>query len=468
MGMTVLDQLTAALGADKVLTDESSLQERRHDYWFLSALNDFQGRPAPKPLCVVRPISVDDVIATVNTCREAGLALITFGLGSGVCGGVIATPESVLLDMSSMDRVREIDPINMLASFEAGHNGAAAEKAVAAKGMTIGNFPQSIAMSSVGGWIATRASGQFSSVYGNIEDIVYSIEAVMPDGSVVNFGKAPRASAGPDLRHLLLGSEGTMGVITGVTFSLRRQAEKRLSQSFYAPDMITGLEAQRQIVQQGWAVPVMRLYDEVESVRHAGDHHRDGCAVLMLVHEGPAARVDLEVVEVRRIALEVGLEEAPAAITEGWLEHRNDVPSWDELLSKGYVVDTIEISAPWTQIGDVYNDAVAALKAIPHNLIGSAHSSHVYRSGINLYFTFVAQPTDKAEMAATYLASWKAVLDATAAKGGGVAHHHGIGRVRKNHLSEDLGDTGIAVLRAVKSALDPAGIMNPGVLLPDV
>ena len=366
-----------------------------------------------------------------------------------------------------MHRVREIDSINMLASFEAGHNGAAAEEAVAAKGMTIGNFPQSIAMSSVGGWIATRASGQFSSVYGNIEDIVYSVEAVMPDGSVVNFGKAPRASAGPDLRHLLLGSEGTMGVITGVTFSLRRQAEKRLSQAFYAPDMITGLEAQRQMVQQGWAVPVMRLYDAVESVRHAGDHHRDGCAVLMLVHEGPAIRVDLEVAEVRRIALEAGLEEAPASITEGWLEHRNNVPSWDELLQQGYVVDTIEISAPWTRIGDVYHDAVAALQAIPHNLIGSAHSSHVYRSGINLYFTFVAQPTDETEMAATYLASWQAVLAATAANGGGVAHHHGIGRVRKNQLSEDLGDSGVAVLRAMKSALDPAGIMNPGVLLPD-
>jgi alkyldihydroxyacetonephosphate synthase len=467
MSMAVLDQLTSSLGADRVLTDEAALQSRRHDYWFLSALNEFQGRHAPKPLCIVRPISVDDVVATVNICREAGVALITYGLGSGVCGGVIATPHSVLLDMSSMNRVREIDPINMLASFDAGHNGGAAEAAVASKGMTIGNFPQSIDLSTVGGWVATRASGQFSSVYGNTEDMVYSIEAVMPDGSVVNFGKAPRASAGPDLRHLMLGSEGTMGVITGVTFSLRRQAEKQTTQSFYAPDMITGLEAQRQIVQQGWAVPVMRLYDEVESVRQAGDHHRDGCSILMLVHEGPATRVALEVDEVRKIALESGLEEAPTAITEGWLEHRNHVPSWEDLLSKNLVVDTIEISAPWTRIGDVYNAAVAALKSVPYNLFGSAHSSHVYRSGINLYFTFVAQPADAAEMAETYLASWKAVLDATAANGGGIAHHHGIGRVRKNYLSEDLGDTGVAVLRAVKSALDPEGIMNPGVLLPD-
>jgi alkyldihydroxyacetonephosphate synthase len=465
--MSVLDQLVSALGDDKVLTDESVLQARSHDYWFLSALNDHQGRHAPNPLCVVRPYCVEDVVAVVNTCREAGVPLITYGLGSGVCGGVIATAESVLLDMSSMDGIREIDQVNMLASFDAGHNGGAAEAAVAKKGMTIGNFPQSIDLSSVGGWVATRASGQFSSVYGNTEDILYSVEAVMPDGSVVTFGKAPRASAGPDLRHLMLGSEGVMGVITGVTFSLRRQAEKRVSQAFYAPDMMTGLEAQRQIVQQGWATPVMRLYDEIESVRQAGDHHRDGCSVLMLVHEGPTARVELEIDEVKKIALDTGLEEAPAEITENWLEHRNHVPSWDELLSKGLVVDTIEISAPWTRIGDVYNDAVDALKKVPHNLIGSAHSSHAYRSGINLYFTFAAQPDDASKMADTYLACWKAVLDATAANGGGIAHHHGIGRIRKNYLSQDLGETGVAVLRRVKSALDPQGIMNPGVLLPD-
>lgn len=465
--MSILDQLTSNLGTDKVITDEAVLQARRHDYWFSSSLNDYQERPTPAPLCVIRPTSLDDVVATVNTCRQAAVALIPFGLGSGVCGGVRASPESVLLDMSSMNRIREIDPINMLASFDAGHNGGEAEAAVAKQGMTIGNFPQSVDLSSVGGWVATRASGQFSSTYGNTEDILYSVEAVMPDGSVVTFGKAPRASAGPDLRHLMLGSEGTMGVITGVTFSLRRQAEKRAPQAFYCPDMITGLEAQRQIVQQGWAVPVMRLYDEVESIRQAGDHHRKGVCVLMLVHEGPASRVDLELAEVKRIALMAGLEEAPAEVTTDWLKHRNHVPSWDELLSKGLVVDTIEISATWTNIGDVYNDAVAALKDVPHNLIGSAHSSHAYRSGINLYFTFVGQPEDPAQMSQSYMDSWKAVLDATAANGGGIAHHHGIGRVRKAFLAMDLGETGVAVLRTLKSAVDPKGIMNPGVLLPD-
>ena len=161
------------------------------------------------------------------------------------------------------------------------------------------------------------------------------------------------------------------------------------------------------------------------------------------------------------------LEEAPAEVTTDWLKHRNHVPSWDELLSKGLVVDTIEISATWTNIGDVYNDAVAALKDVPHNLIGSAHSSHAYRSGINLYFTFVGQPEDPAQMSQSYMDSWKAVLDATAANGGGIAHHHGIGRVRKAFLAMDLGETGVAVLRTLKSAVDPKGIMNPGVLLPD-
>ena len=289
----------------------------------------------------------------------------------------------------------------------------------------------------------------------------------MPDGSVVTFGKAPRAAAGPDLRHLLMGAEGTLGIVTGVSFSLRRRAEKQVCQAFYTKDMISGLEAQREMMAQDWAVPVMRLYDATESARHAGDDHKEGMGVLMLVHEGPAPKVLVEVEAVKKIISDAGLEEAPAAITERWLVHRNHVPSWDEFISDGYVVDTIEISSTWTTIGQIYEDAVAALQDVPANIVASAHSSHAYRSGVNLYFTFVSQPEDAATMSDNYLASWKAVLDATAKNGGGVAHHHGIGRVRKSHLAHDLGDAGVSVLQQIKAALDPRGIMNPGVLLPD-
>ncbi len=248
-----IDALTRHLGAQKVLTDTTILNQRRHDYWVLSHLDDLQDRPAPRPRCVVQPQTVDDVVATVNACRDAQVAIVPFGLGSGVCGGVLGHPDRVLLDLSSLHATRHIDPVNLLATFDAGKRGSEAEAEVAALDLTIGHWPQSIAVSSVGGWIATRASGQFSTANGNIEDLVYSIEAVLADGSVVHAGKAPRASSGPDLRHLLLGSEGTLGIITGVTLSVRRKPEAQDYSAFATTSMQQGFDFQRELIQRGWS-----------------------------------------------------------------------------------------------------------------------------------------------------------------------------------------------------------------------
>jgi alkyldihydroxyacetonephosphate synthase len=465
--VTTLDQVNATLGPGKVLTDAAILADRRHDYWMVSHLRDRLGEPAPAPLCVVRADSVADVQAVVRIARIAaatGAPLIPFGLGSGVVGGVITSPQSILLDMGGMNRTRFIDEANLLAGFDAGKNGLEAEQEVAAKGLTIGHWPQSIAVSSVGGWVATRASGQFSTAYGNIEDLIYAVEAVMPDGSLVTLGKGPRASAGPDLRHLLMGSEGTLGVITGVTLSLRRAAEARALSVFAAPDMAAGLEFQRQVIQSGWAPPVMRQYDERESGRLHADA-RD-CTVLM-VHEGPAGLVAAEKAAIDSLAGAAGLAGLPPSIAEHWLEHRNYVIAWDTILSRNIVADTVEISATWDRIGGIYEAAVADLKAIDGCLAASAHSSHVYRSGVNLYFTFAIGLPDPELMEAAYFAAWDAIMTATADGGGGVAHHHGIGRVRRDWLQADLGPDGVALLRRLKAALDPAGVMNPGVLIPD-
>ncbi|HEY9219711.1 MAG TPA: FAD-binding oxidoreductase [Phenylobacterium sp.] len=459
-----IDALKSALGPDRVLTDEATLQSRRHDYWMVSHLRDRLGTPAPSPRAVVRPGSVSDVQAVVRYCNDTRTALIPFGLGSGVVGGVIAGPDVLVLDMGAMDRTRSIDPENLLASFDAGKNGFAAETEVAGHGLTIGHWPQSVEVSSVGGWIATRASGQFSTAYGNIEDIVYAVEAVLPDGALVSLGKGPRASAGPDLRHLMMGSEGTLGVITGVTLSLRRAAQKQGLSAFAAPDMRSGFGFQRELVQSGWRPPVMRQYDKRESGR-LHDAARD-CTVIM-VHEGPAALVDAEIEAAARLAAEMGLSALPTAIVEHWLQRRNHVQPWDNLLARNIAADTVEVSAPWDRIAAIYDAATASVAQIEGCMAASAHSSHVYRSGLNLYFTFAVQRDDASQLEGAYFDAWRRIMQATADGGGSVAHHHGIGRVRRDWLERDLGPEGVALLRKLKAALDPNGIMNPGVLIPD-
>jgi alkyldihydroxyacetonephosphate synthase len=468
MGSPIIEALAAAIGAAKVRTDDATLQERRHDYWVLSHLDDLQGRPAPKPACVVQPESVDDVVAVVNTCRENGVALIPFGLGSGVCGGVLSHPDSVLLDMSTMNRSRYIDETNLLASFDAGKNGGEAEREVAKHGLTIGHWPQSVDVSSVGGWVSTRAAGQLSTGYGNIEDVVYSIDAVLPNGEVLHAGKAPRAAAGPDLRHILMGAEGTLGVVTGVTFALRRAPERSARTAFYAKTMEAGFEAQRVIVQSGWLPVVMRQYDAAETHRNFPDHAHGDDALIIMIHEGPAAKVEAELAGVRDIAEIMELASAPEDAVTKWFENRNHVHLWEFYLEKGSIVDTVEISAPWDKIAGIYREVVQSLQSVNGILIGSAHSSHVYRTGVNLYFSFEARPENSEDMADVYNDCWRRIVETTAAGGGGIAHHHGIGRVRKNYLPHDLGDGGTALLRTLKRALDPTGFMNPGVLFPDV
>lgn len=464
MIQTLTEDLRSALGETKVDTSEAALNARRHDYWVASHVRDFAGTPGPTAACVVRPANVADVQAVLRIANARQTPVIPFGLGSGVVGGVVAAPDAILLDMSAMNAVRVIDPVNLLASFDAGKNGLEAEQAVAAQGLTIGHWPQSVAVSSVGGWIATRASGQFSTAHGNIEDIVHSIEAVLPNGDIVTLGKGPRAASGPDLRHLMLGSEGTLGVITGVTFSLRRSPQMRAVSGFEAPDMCAGFDFQREVIQSGWRPPVARQYDERESRRL--DARATACLILF-VHEGPAAVVEAEVAAVAELARQSGIATAPPDIVDHWLSHRNTVPSWDMFLSRGIVLDTVEVSADWTKIAAIYDDATASLQSVEGCLAGSAHSSHLYRSGLNLYFTFAIQVGDASRMEAVYTDCWRRIMEATDAHGGSLSHHHGIGRVRRAYLERELGPNGVALLRRIKATLDPNGIMNPGVLIPD-
>ena len=459
-------QLANLIGPEQVTADAKALVAHRFDRWCLKYWQDWQGEVLNTPDCAVRPRDAADIQKVVRFAAEHDVPIVPWGLGSGVCGGIEPSPGQILLDMSAMNRVLSVDEDNLLLTVEAGINGLIAEEAAAERGLTIGHWPQSIGISSVGGWVSTRASGQFSTAYGNIEDMVYAIEMVMPDGELVTLGKAPRAAAGPDLRHLALGAEGTHGVITSVTLSLRRQPDARRFSAWYCADMRSGFRAQREIVQQDWRPPVMRQYDASEVARLFPDHVKDKECLILLVHEGPSSRVDAEVRAIESIMADLGLDPADAGAAEGWMDHRNNVPEWRDLLDQGLIADTIEVSGTWSQIDAIYDDVVAALKTVPDCVNASAHSSHVYRSGINLYFTFACMPEDASVMGARYLDSWDRALTATASAGGGIAHHHGSGRLRRDYLHHDLGENGVALLRKLKKAIDPQGLLNPGNLLP--
>lgn len=466
----IIETLRKEIGGDKVHTSDEVLDARRFDYSVPAHLRDWRGEELARPGVVVRPESTAEVQSVLRVAGETRTPVVPYGLGSGVCGGILSDPSVILVDLSRMNRIREIDETNLLASFDAGKQGLEAEEAVAALGLTIGHWPQSIAVSTVGGWVSTRASGQFSTAYGNIEDIIYSIEAVLPNGDIVQLGKAPRAAAGPDLRHLLMGAEGTMGIITGVTFALRRKPEERAYSAYYTPSLSAGFEAQRTIIQSDWRPPVMRQYDAAETGRNFSDFTAESAqdrGLLLMVHEGPSSRVEVELEAVGGIAKRFGLEEAPKGIVTHWMENRNHVPTWQQLFEGGLIADTIEISASWTKIEAIYDEAITSLREIDAVIAASAHSSHVYRTGINLYFTFVARHDDSADMEATYLECWRRVMQATARHGGGIAHHHGAGRIRKSYLVHDLGETGLSLLRTIHRAIDPQGLMNPGNLIPD-
>lgn len=463
---TLIKELAARLGSDAVLTEEGALRAHRRDAWVLSELDDLERALVPLPVCVVRPRTVEQVTDVVDICRRSQTPLVPSGLRSGVCGGVLAPEGSVLLDLSALNQIRAVHTSDLVGRFDAGVRGSDAEAALNAHGLTLGHFPQSMALSSVGGWVATRAAGQFSTAYGNIEDLVLGIEAVLPDGTFVRTGDAPRSSTGPDLRHLLLGSEGTLGVITGVDLSLLRLPEARESAAYYVPNMRAGFELQREILQVGWKPPVLRQYDSREVARLFSNFMNGETCLLLVVHEGPRARVEAERSAVAALAASAGCQEAPREATEHWLAERNHVPTFKSFLENGVVVDTIEVAAPYSRIGDLYDGAVAALGAIEGIWAGSAHSSHAYRSGLNLYFSFAVQPKQRSELRKAYRACWAAVMEASLKAGGTISHHHGVGRVRREWLARELGPAGLAMLARVKRALDPSGFMNPGVLLP--
>ena len=248
------------------------------------ALSDTAPNRVP---CAVRPQSTAEVSTILAYASREGIPVVPFGLGSGVCGAVLPGSDAIVLDLGAMSAFRGIDEVTLIATAEPGLRGSDFEAELNRAGYSMGHFPQSIALSSVGGWVATRAAGQFSTKYGNIEQRLIAFEAVLASGAIVRTRAVPRSATGPDLRHLFLGAEGTTGVLTELTFEIHPLPEESLHQSFAFPSMRAGLEAIRLVLRRGWRPAVVRLYDEIEAGRAFAGATSGGESLLIVISEGP-------------------------------------------------------------------------------------------------------------------------------------------------------------------------------------
>jgi alkyldihydroxyacetonephosphate synthase len=443
-----------------VTADPVDAAEASRDWWPLALHWSLAGNVARAAAVVARPTSAEQVAAVLAAADTARVPVTAAGGRSGVCGASIPVFGGVLLDLTGLDRIGDVDEASGVVEVGAGVFGPDLERLLNTRhALTVGHFPQSFDIATVGGWVACRGAGQYSTRYGKIEDMVVGLEVVLADGRIIRTGGAPAAAVGPDLNQVFVGSEGTLGVITRVWLRAHPVADAVRRAAYHFPSLPSGFEACRRLIRRGATPAVLRLYDGVESARGRGG---DGTTCTLLVlDEGDEAIVDVTMAVTDEVCLVEGARGDEQLVLD-WVAHRNDTSALQGLTRKGFVVDTMEIAAPWSRLDEVYGAATSALMGVPHALVASCHLSHSYLDGACLYFSFAARPP-AAEIEATYVAMWDAGQRAIIATGGNLSHHHGIGLNRARFAAEALGPA-FGVLTAIKQSLDPNGIMNPGKL----
>jgi alkyldihydroxyacetonephosphate synthase len=494
-----------------VSSDPADLALYSRDLWPRHHMAVRSGNVAAhKPEAIVWPRSTDEVARLVRWAIERNVALVPFGAGSGVCAGVLPTPHMLVVDLKRLAAIREIDRAKKTVTVEAGAMGLQFEEALEREGLTLGHFPSSILCSTVGGWVAARSAGQASGRYGKIEDMVVALECVTGRGEIVRLVHRPH---GPSLVPAIIGSEGTLAIVTAAKLRVHRAPTVRGFASWSMPSMKHGWEAMREMFQSGLRPAVLRLYDPFDSVLARSGKSRKrsahgapgrgtaalrallkrpqaigelldsraanvalGGALLVAIFDGNDESVWSDVARARAIAERAGQGkfegEGPA---RKWLIHRYSVSYRQApLFAQGLFVDTMEVAATWSRLGALYD---GVRRAIGKHAFVMAHMSHAYPDGCCIYFSFagVAAPAQKrgtrswdAQCDARYDAIWRDALGAAIEAGGTIAHHHGVGRSKAPRLGDELGPGGLEAQRALKRALDPHGILNPGALLPPV
>jgi alkyldihydroxyacetonephosphate synthase len=482
----VRERLAGLLGPEHVRDDREARVGHAVGRSYPDLVRLRSGDASSAPDLVLHPGSAEQVESVLAACADARVAVVPFGGGTSVVGGVEPVVDgfagAVSLDLRRLDRIVAIDPVSLTARLEAGLLGPEVERRLAAEGLTLGHFPQSFEYSSVGGWVATRSAGQASTGYGRIDELVEGLRFLAPAGQI-DARDRPASAAGPDLRGLLVGSEGVLGVICEATLRVRPVPELRRYEGWSFRSFAEGREALRVLEQAGAAPDVARVSDEDETRVLLALASRGGWAgrvlrgyLRMARHEGGCLAIvgfegGEEDVERRRLHAS-SLLRGGGGLTLGrkpgaaWLRGRFAAPYLrDELLGWGVLVDTLETATEWSNVQSLYGAVSEALRsALGERALVMCHVSHVYPSGASLYFTFLAAQADDA------LGQWRtakrAASDAIVAGGGTITHHHAVGRDHAPWMRAEVGELGVELLRAAKARLDPAGIMNPGKLLP--
>lgn len=471
----ITDAVMAALrdACEDVTDDPAATAEASRDWWPLAMTWAVHGEVAARAAAVARPGSPEQVAAVLAICDRFGVPVTAAGGRSGVLGASVPLYGGVLLDMCGLSGIRSVDDESLVVDVLPGTFGDRFERELREDhGLTCGHWPQSMTLSTVGGWIACRGAGQLSTRYGKIEDMVVGLDVALADGTTLHTGGYPRQAAGPDLTQLFVGSEGTLGVITGARLVVHPAPRHERRTAWATHSFEAGLDLCRRILRRGATPAVLRLYDAIESDRNYStgpDRH-----VVLVLDEGDPLLVDatMAVVEQEARAGERPAERLDDALVAHWIEKRNDVSALERLISGGLVVDTMEISGKWSVLPEIYSATLAAIGAVPGTLAVSAHCSHSYTDGGCLYFTFAGQPGDGERDLGTegvspsdeyYRAVWDAGARTVLEHGGSLSHHHGVGINRSRYVQQALG-SGLDLLSSLKQTLDPNGILNPGKL----
>ncbi|GAA5620131.1 FAD-binding oxidoreductase [Brucella anthropi] len=448
--------------ADEVLTAREDLVVNTRDWWARTMVAETGGKPATVDGVFVRVSTVEQVQAVMRLAHEAKVPVTVSAGRSNVTGAALPLRGGIVLDVCNLNRFVGFDADSQIVEVEAGMFGDIFEEMIQRDfGMTMGHWPSSFGISTVGGWIACRGAGQLSTRYGKIEDMVYGMEVVLADGSLVTVGNYARAAIGPDLQQIFIGSEGTLGIIVKARLKLHRLPDYARAIAYGFKSFAIGLEACRRIMQGGANPAALRLYDELESGVQFGLPESN---VLLIADEGAQEMVDAVMAISEKVCAELGDKLDGDTIFEKWLDTRYLTGKSAEGFkrSPGFVADTLEMTGCWRDLPAIYDEVVAAINAVPGTLAGSAHQSHAYVDGACLYFSLRGD-VDVEKRAEWYRAAWDAANAVLIKYGAALSHHHGVGLLRAPYMKDALGSA-FPLLETVKKALDPDNLLNPGKL----